>query len=148
MPLKYHLVSRRDLRKDAATGARLFYGQIRATNRISFDTLCAQVSRASTASKGDVQLVISSMLECMKDHLAQGDIVQMGELGNFRLTAGSKGAETEKEFTANLFKKGRVVFSPGALLRTASKEVCFEKLLPLKTENDEGTEGGEDEGSL
>jgi len=132
------------MRKNAPLGAKLYYGQIRAMNRISFDQLCAEVSRTSTASRGDVQLVIATALECMKDHMAQGDIIQMGELGNFRLSVGSSGATTEAGFSTTLFKKGRVVFTPGSMLRTTTKEISFEKLTPLKSETGgiEEPEGG------
>jgi len=147
MPLKYHLVRRRNMAKDAPEGSTLLYGQIRAGRRISFDRLCSEVSRISTASRGDVQLVIATMLDTMNDHLAEGDIIQMGELGNFRFSAGSKGAADEEEFNTSFFKKGKVIFTPGNMLRTATKRVSYEKL-GKQPVSPSGNNEGDDEGSL
>lgn len=143
MALKYHLVKRRDMRKDAPVDSKLFYGQVRATGRITFDRLCAEVSRGSTASKGDAQVVITTMLESMVDHLKDGHIVQMGDLGSFRFSAGSKGVENQEDFnTTTHFKGSRIVFTPGPMLRSAKGEIGFEKIQPLKAQADEGESGG------
>lgn len=142
MALKYHLVRRRDMRKNAAPSATLLYGQVRSERRISFDRLCKDVSKQSTASKGDVLLVINALIDTMQDHLAEGDIVHLGELGTFRITAGSTGAATEEEFNTSLFKKGRIVFTPGSELKLTTREVNFEKIVPLKSAGSEEPEGG------
>lgn len=68
MALKYHLVKRRDMWKGATEGSKLFYGQVRANGRLTFDMLCNEISRVSTASRCDVQLVIASMIESMSQH--------------------------------------------------------------------------------
>ncbi len=107
MALKYHVVERRDMRKDAAEGSTLFYGQIRAQEKISFEKLCNAISGHTTASKGDVQVVISGLLYMLKEYLDLGLIVQVGELGNFRLTAGCKGADTKEGFNTFILRKGK-----------------------------------------
>jgi predicted histone-like DNA-binding protein len=128
MSLKYHVVERRDLSKDAAPDATLFYGQIRKGDSIPFDKICAKISLFSTATKGDVQNVIAGLLEVLKEHLEMGQSVNLGEMGHFRMIAGSHGADTKENFNASMFKKGRIKFYPGAVLREVQNNVSFDKL--------------------
>lgn len=133
MALTYHLVLRPDMSKNAAENARLFYAQTRSSKKISFEKLCTMISSRSTASAGDVMLVIEGLLSVMEERLAEGDVIQMGRLGNFRITAGSKGVADEKDFTTSLFKTARIVFSPGTMLTALKKGVQFEKqVIPVK----------------
>lgn len=135
MSLKYHLVQRKDLRKDAAPGAKLYYPQIRSGEKISFEKLCEAVSGHTTASRGDVQIVISGLLYMLKMYLDLGLIVQVGELGNFRLTAGAPGVKEKDDFHVSLFKKGKVVFTPGKILREIAEKSTFDALLPAGEED-------------
>lgn len=130
MSLKYRLVKRPDMSKDAVEGSKLFYAQVRTQGKIEFKKLCELVSGHCTATKGEVELVIDGLLYILKEQLEAGNVVQMGEFGNFRMVAGSKGVATEEEFTTALFKKSRIVFSPGSLLRDLISKTRFE-LMPV-----------------
>lgn len=142
MSLKYHLVQRPDKRKGATEGSKLYYGQVRAQGTIDFNRLCETIAAYSTASKGDVMLVIDGLLFVLKQSLADGNIVQMGEFGNFRMSAGSSGVETEKEFSTSLFKKGRIIFTPGSMLKEITTKNKFEKLdVITKTETETEDDG-------
>lgn len=136
MPLKYRLVKRPDMRKDATAGSKLFYAQIRTQNKISFKKLCELVSGYCTAKKGEVELVIDGLIYVLKEELEAGNVIQMGEFGNFRMVAGSKGALTEKAFTTALFKKSRIVFSPGSLLRDLIAKTRYEQMAIVEKECD------------
>jgi predicted histone-like DNA-binding protein len=103
---------------------------------ISFDKVCSKIATISTASKGDVQIVIACLLEVLSEHLEAGHTVQLGELGNFRMTAGSRGAEEKGDFNTSYFKKGRVRFSPGSLLRNLENRVHFDLLKTIEVEKD------------
>ena len=58
MALKYHLVQRLDKSKDAAAGSKLYFGQIRAQQKLEFNKLCEIIASYSTASRGDVMLTV------------------------------------------------------------------------------------------
>ena len=128
MALKYSLVLRRDMRKDAQEGSMLYYGQVRCSDRVSFEELCEAISSYSTASSGDVKLVLDGLLFVMKQNLHKGNIVEMGEFGRFRMTAGSSGSPLAEDFDTRQFKKARIVFTPGKLLRNDCNAPKFEKL--------------------
>ena len=58
MSLTYHLVQRPDKSEGALEGSKLYYGQIKIRQQVDFDTLCERIADRSTASKGDVMVVI------------------------------------------------------------------------------------------
>ena len=74
--------------------------------KLVFTKLCDLIAVRSTTFIGDVMLVIEGLLSVMEERLEEGDVIQMGCLGNFRMVAGSKGTENEKDFKVFLFNKG------------------------------------------
>ena len=143
MPLKYHLVLRADKRKDAAPGAQLYYGQVRSERTITFPLLCDLISDNSTASSGDVKIVIDGLVRVMQRSMGFGDVIQVGDLGNLRMVAGSSGVATQEDFAPTLFKKGHIVFTPGASLRKLETEIKFEKGKFGNNETGGSTDGGD-----
>lgn len=129
----YHLVKRPNKSTGAAADSKLFYGQIRAQQTLTFSKLCEAIAASSTASRGDVMLVIDGLLSVMQQHLENGEIIEMGEFGKFRMLAGSKGTEKEADFNTSLFKKGRIIFTPGSRLKDLTAKPRFEKIVPIGT---------------
>ena len=146
MALNYHLVKRPDMRKDAAEGSELYYAQVRALKKISFEKLCNMIAMRSTAFIGDVMLVIEGLLSVMQERLEEGDIISMGRLGNFRMVAGSKGAATKDDFNTSLFNDARIVYVSGTMLADIKKNAKFEELKPIidPDANNNGGSGSED----
>ena len=135
MSLSFHLVKRPDMSKDAAKGAQLYYGQVRALKKVSFQKLCEMIAMRSTAFIG----VVEGLLSVMQERLEEGDIIQMGRLGNFRMVAGSKGTATEEEFNTSLFKNARIVYVPGTMLSDIRKNATYEEIKPLSSEKSSST---------
>ena len=128
MALSYSLIKRRNMEKDAPVGSKLVYGSTRATSRMDLNKLCAAVAAHSTASRGDVMLVLEGLIYVLTTNLEQSSVVEIGNFGSFRMVAGSRGVKTEEEFSTSLFKKPRIVFRPGILLRDVTNNAKFEKL--------------------
>ena len=139
MSLNYRLVRRPDMRKDAAEGSKLYYAQVRSLKKLKFEKFCNMVAVRSSAFVGDVKLVIDGILSVMEERLEEGDVIQLGRLGNFRMVAGSKGVENEADFN-----KARIVFSPGTMLTQVKKNVTFEHL-DLVPAGDKPSSGGGEE---
>ena len=57
-----------------------------------------------------------------------GNVVQLGEFGNFRMSINSEGTNTPEDFDATKIKGVRIIFFPGSALRTTRNEVNFEPL--------------------
>ena len=103
MPLKFRLVKRRDMSKDAAEGAELYYAQTSITKKVDLNRICSRISKYSTASRGDILLVLDGLLSVMNESLGDGESIHLGDFGSFRMVAGSKGSSTEKDFNTSLF---------------------------------------------
>ena len=144
MSLNYRLVRRPDMRKDAAEGSKLYYAQVRSLKKLKFEKFCNMVAVRSSAFVGDVNLVIDGILSVMEERLEEGDVIQLGRLGNFRMVAGSKGVENEADFNTSFFNKARIVFSPGTMLTQVKKNVTFEHL-DLVPAGDKPSSGGGEE---
>ena len=102
MSVKYKLVLKKDLTKGAAIDAKRYYASANVTGMMDFDTICDVVADRSTASDGDVALVLLGLIRCMQEALLRGEVVQLGALGNFRLSLGSSGVVNADDFHASL----------------------------------------------
>ncbi|MCD8261675.1 MAG: HU family DNA-binding protein [Bacteroides sp.] len=127
MSLKFHCVERRLLAGEHA-GEHRFFGQVRCGECITFDKICDQIALLSAATKGDMELILDSFVEVIREQLDSGNIIQLGDLSNFRVSAGSYGVEPQEKFRATHIKRPRIVFTPGKLLKEVAQEIVFEKL--------------------
>lgn len=129
MSVQYHLVLRKNMSKTVEAGKeKLYYAQTRATRVCSFEELCELIAESSTASSGDVKLVIDRMTKFMSKSLERGEVVQFGELGNFQFLMGSSGSASKDTFASNQLKKPRLCFRPGSLLRNLTQTVKGERI--------------------
>jgi predicted histone-like DNA-binding protein len=78
-------------------------------------------------------LVIESLISDITSGLKAGKAVFLDKLGKFRLSFSSKGVATAKEFTTDLIKGIRIVFTPCKELKLTKKELSFE-LAPTRKE--------------
>lgn len=127
MSLKFYGVERKLLAGEHA-GEKRFFGQVRCGACIQFDRICEQVALLSTATKGDVELILDSFVEIIREQLDHGNIIQLGDFGNFRIAAGSRAVEPEEKFPASAIRRPRIVFSPGKQLRRVAEDITFEKM--------------------
>ena len=130
MPIKYRLVLRKDMTKGAAAGSKLYYAVNKSTGTCDFEELCDQIADRSTASRGDVQVVVDGLLYILKQRLQKGETVQLGDLGHFQAVIGSKGTKLESDFNASLIKRPRIVFRPSVTLKSVTGLAKFEKIVP------------------
>ena len=141
MSVKYKLVLKKDLTKGAAIDAKRYYASANVTGMMDFDTICDVVADRSTASDGDVALVLLGLIRCMQEALLRGEVVQLGALGNFRLSLGSSGVVNADDFHASLIRKPRIIYSPGVKLREMIAKVSIER---IGQETDKSNAGGEE----
>lgn len=130
MAIKYRLVSRKDMAKDAPVGSKLFYAASSSNGMCDLTTLCEIIADRSAATAGDVKLVLDGLMYVVQQKLKEGQTIQLGDLGYFQAHIGSKGAKTTKEFTTDLIKRCRITFRPGKLLQELSKKLRTERDMP------------------
>lgn len=136
-PMKYRIVKRKvtDLKGGEAVEkayAQPVYGEL-----LPFDKVCAMIGERSTASSGDVKLVLDGLTKVLVDEMQRGTIIQLGELGNFRFSISSQGAATEEDFSVPVNVRGvRAIFTPGKALKLSGKQVKFESVKPIVIEKE------------
>ncbi|MDH6304353.1 putative histone-like DNA-binding protein [Parabacteroides sp. PF5-5] len=83
-----------------------------------------------------MKAILDSLNWVMDVELQAGNIVQLGEFGNFRLSISSQGTDKEDDFTAANIKKAKIVFSPGKSLRETKDTLYFEHEKPYEKEKE------------
>ncbi len=120
-------------------GKEMFFAVAKKTSMTTFEEVCELVSHNSSMSSADVKSILDSLNWVVSRELRAGRSLHLGELGHFRLTLCAKAQETKEAVTADIVRKARVVFFPGAILRDMCQKVTF---VPY----DEGKKEGEAEG--
>jgi predicted histone-like DNA-binding protein len=136
MSVKFRLINRPNLGKDAGTAPRKVYAQVVNNGYVTFDELCGSIAENCTLTSADVKAVLDRMNYELDRNLRAGRIVQFGEIGNFRMSAGSSGSVGEKNFSTSLIRMPRIVFIPGKSLRTTRSQTTFEKQTLPKDESE------------
>ena len=142
MPLKYRLVKRKDMSKDAAEGAELYYAQTSISKKVDLNRICSRISKYSTASRGDILLVLDGLITVMNESLADGESIHLGDFGSLRMVAGSKGSSTEKDFNSSLFNRAHIVFYPGTMLMDIVRDASYEKWVIPGSDSGSGSGSG------
>ena len=138
MAVQYHLVLRKNLSKNVEAGKeKLYYAQTRATGTCTFDELCDAVAESSTASSGDVKVVIDRVIRFLLMFLGRGEVVQCGEL-----IQTSSGSVTTDDFSTNLLYRARLRFRPGAKLRNLTQTTKGERFKLEEAKPSTPPEGG------
>ncbi len=117
MAINYVLVQRRDMSKGASQDAKLFYAQSVSTRNVHFNDLCEEIAETCTLTSADIKAVLDRMIWVLVNHLKNSEVIEFADLGNFRISASSKGSPSADEFTSALLRKPRVIFHPGKRLQ-------------------------------
>ena len=128
MSVKYKLIQRKDMSSDAGPGSKLYYAQAVSAGEMTLDELCEDIAESSTVTSADVKAVLDRLGWILSKNLKAGRIVQVGELGNFRMTLGSSGVSTIEEFNTSLIRKPKVAFYPGKRLQETRSLATFERI--------------------
>jgi predicted histone-like DNA-binding protein len=83
------------------------------------------LQRESTLNPKEAEFAISQLFKVIVEYLLNGNTVQLGELGTFRLTVSSEGSATEAEVTVVKIKNVNVRFSASESLKNALKNATF-----------------------
>ena len=103
-------------RKGVTTGSMetKYYAQAKYDGVTSQADIAQMVSQISAISVGDVLSVMNTVSMLLSIELANGRIVDLGDLGRFRATLRSKSCDKPEEFKREMIHGNRVIFVPGA----------------------------------
>ena len=125
MAIKYKLVQKINPAKP--TDPKKFYANLVTRGEVSLRELAKEISAISTVSSPDVMAVIESFLQVIPKHLAQAEIVRLGEFGSYSVRISSEGADSEQAFNSGLIKGLNLNFRPGKEVEQGLANVTYEK---------------------
>lgn len=125
MPVKFNIVERGKPGDPAAP--KKFYPSIHSSGRMTLRQLSQTVSQMSTISSADTMAVLEALLTVIPQELGRGNIVELGDFGNFWLRADTEGAEKADEVRSNLVLGLLPRFNAGKEFRKVLEAIEFEK---------------------
>lgn len=114
-----------------------YYGLAKSNMKVSVKGICSRISERSSYSKGELEGAINEFLLETEHVLEEGNIAQLGDLGNFRLMVRTNRAtEKAEDFTKANIKDAKVYFWPGSSLRKLCKTMDYELYKPNVAEKE------------
>ncbi len=89
-----------------------FYPSIQSTGRVTTRELAEMAAQRSTISTMDVMAVIEALLAIIPEQMVKGNIVELGDFGNFWLRAETTGVDTEEEANVDQIERVKARFRP------------------------------------
>lgn len=99
MSVRFNVVERGNPNNREAP--KKFYPSIQSSGRVTLRQLSQAVSQMSTVSSADTMAVLEALLTVIPQELSRGNIVELGDFGNFWLRTDTEGAETADVVRAN-----------------------------------------------
>ncbi len=125
MAVRYHVIERHNPRDMAAPNKH--YPSVKTSGRTNVRKLAGKVANISTVSTIDLMAAIEGLLSALPNELANGNIVDFGDFGTFRLQVKTEGSDVADEVTTRNIKKVSVRFTPGKEFKRALGEIEFVK---------------------
>ena len=108
------------------------YGTAQIHESLDFDKFCAHIAEHNSPfSKGCIKGVLSDAVACLREQLLNGNSIQLGDLGNFRVELQTEGAVTTDDFSADNIKEVNVCWRPGKSFQNLRADATF-KLVPSR----------------
>ena len=129
--MKYNVAKRRNP-MDASVK---YFGIPALSGTLTLDDVARNIERSSTMSTADVKAALDALEREVLDALRHGMSVRLGDLGSFRPTFRTKGAETPEEFDASMIEQVHGGFTSSKRMKEELSigNLSFEKYVPLTT---------------
>ncbi len=108
-------------------GNKKFYASLVSSGNQGIEALTNRIQQMSTVTGADIRAVLYAIAEIVPEMLSEGQIVTIGDLGNFRLSISSEGSDTEEEVNSSNIRKSRILFRPGSKFASMLNSLEFKK---------------------
>jgi predicted histone-like DNA-binding protein len=126
MSIKFSVVERGNPANPEAP--KKFYPSIQSSGRVTTRELAEQASQMSTLTTMDMMAAIESFLTIVPRELAKGNIVELGDFGNFWLRSSTEGTETAAEVRGAQVTSVLPRFIPGKEFKRMLDSAEFQKV--------------------
>lgn len=110
-----------------------------SAGELSFEKLCAKVSRILGIHRKIVDLVAVGLVDIMAEEIDDGKTVVLGEFGRFRPTIKGKTANTQEEITSGSIIRKRILFYPGKAFGQMLEGMSVTKMVMPDTDYTDGS---------
>jgi predicted histone-like DNA-binding protein len=114
-----------------ANAPKLWYPVLRSMGMVKEKEVAKMLADETTLNAKEAEMAVSQLLKVVTTLLLNGNTVQLGSLGSFRLTAQTEGVATEATVTASQIKKLKVRFTESDDLKDAIKKATFKDAATL-----------------
>lgn len=125
MSVKYNVIERGNPSNREAP--KKYYPSIASSGRKTLRQIAAQISQISTVSSADTMAVLEALLTVIPQELVAGNVVELGDFGNFWLKANSEGVDTPDTVRATQISTILPRFNAGKEFKKALASIEFEK---------------------
>ena len=125
MSVKFNVIERGNPANREAP--KKFYPSIASSGRKTLRQLAGQIAQISTVSSTDTMAVLEALLTVIPQELVEGNIVELGDFGNFWLKSDAEGAETADAVRASQINGVLPRFNAGKEFKKVLATVEFEK---------------------
>jgi predicted histone-like DNA-binding protein len=125
MSVKYTVISKKNPREPQA--AARYYASLKSNGRANLRAVATRIGAISTVSSVDTMAALEALLTVIPQELAEGRIVELGDLGTFRLSAKSEGADAPEGVSARSINGVKVIFTPGKIFKQALEGLEYQK---------------------
>lgn len=126
MPISFNIIERGEPGVEGG-GTRKFYASAQSTGSAGIDVLTERIEKISTVSGADIRAVLYSIIDVVPDLLSDGNIVEIGDLGSFRVSISSEGSETAEEVNSSNIKSAKILFRPGRKFKQMLNNLSYAK---------------------
>lgn len=127
MPVKFKVVQKAQPGV-VGGGDKKYYASPNVSGEKTLAGLTKDIEKISTVSGADIRAVLYELVDVIKDALAEGQVVRLGELGSLRISFSSEGKAKEEEVNASSIKNPKVVFTAGKDIKDALETLTYEKI--------------------
>lgn len=106
-------------------GQTLYYAQQEMAGRMTLGAVENEIVQRTSLAKGDVRNAIASLAEVVNNALLNGLMVDLGDLGSFKIVANGKQMSSEAEVDATTVKKPRIMHYPKAEMKQHAERVAI-----------------------
>ena len=99
-----------------------------SAGEVNFSDLCDQVTKVGMAPRGVVKMVLDGLIDVMEMNMKNGMKVKLGDFGSFKTSFGSSAQETSDKVSAQILRKKKILFYPGAKLKDMIQSVSIQKI--------------------
>ncbi|MDR2092883.1 MAG: HU family DNA-binding protein [Azoarcus sp.] len=92
---------------------------------ITLKELAREIEKQTAMTYADISSVLISLTELLTKNVKAGQIVRLGDFGSFRISVSSEGTETPEELTTRHVKNARILFAPGAEMKTELRAASY-----------------------